>query len=150
MEKKAIQLDHGFFDALISVIPRDRNWRRTSWIPTVLPGSWIRLYPGPSTSPPLNSRKLSHFFRRKNPLVTIRCLNVLLNCIDVGNSGLAVVIPEPEALANAAATAFLHILVQLHEAGSDELRRRSRSRLLDDIASVGPTPMTIAVLPFCL
>ena len=150
MEKKAIQLDHGFFDALISMIPRDRNRRRMSWTPTVLPGFWIRLHPGSSTSPPLNSRKLSHFFQRKNPPVTIRYLNVLLGCIDVGNGGLAVVIPEPEAPANAAATAFLHILVQLHEAGSDELRQRYRSRLLDDIASVGPTPMTIAVLPFCL
>ena len=93
------------------------------------------------------------FFRRTNPAVIIRCLDILLGCIDVGNSGWAVVMQGSEILANAAATALLHILVQLHEAGSgslDELRQRYRSRLPGDIAFARPPPITMTVLHFCM
>ena len=93
------------------------------------------------------------FFQRTNPAVIIRCLDVLMGCIDVGNSGWAVVITGSEILADAAATALLHILVQLHEAGSgsfEELRQRYRSRLPEDIVFALPLPITAVVLHFCM
>ena len=93
------------------------------------------------------------FYQRTNPAVIIRCLDLLLGCIDMGNSGWAVVITGSEILAGAAATALLHVLVQLHEAGSgslDELRQRYRSRLPEDITFVLPPPITVSVLHFCM
>ena len=93
------------------------------------------------------------FFQRTNPAVIIRCFDILMGCIDVGNSGWVKIIPGSESLASAAATALLHILVQLHEAGSGslrELRRRYRSRLSEDIAFIQPPPITITALHFCL
>ena len=93
------------------------------------------------------------FFQRTNPAVIIRCLDILSSCIDMGNGGWAVVIPGSEVLANAAATAFLHILVQLYEAGSgslDELCQRYRNLLSEDITFTRPPPITITVLHFCL
>ena len=93
------------------------------------------------------------FFQRTNPAVIIRCFDILMGCIDVGNSGWVKIIPGSETLASAAATALLHILVQLHEAGSgslDELRRRYRSRLSEDITFTQPPPITITALHFCL
>ena len=93
------------------------------------------------------------FFQQTNPAVIIRCLDILLGCIDMGNSGWAVVIRGSEILADAAATALLHILVQLHEAGSGsfgDLRRRYRSQLPEDIVFAQPPPITVAVLHFCM
>ena len=93
------------------------------------------------------------FFQRTNPAVIVRCLDILLGCINVGNSGWAVVIQGSEDLANAAATALLHILVQLHEAGSgslDELRQRYKSQLSEEIAFAQPPPITMTVLHFCM
>ena len=93
------------------------------------------------------------FFQRTNPAVIIRCLDLFLACLNVENGGWAVVPPRLEFVANAAATALLHILVQLHEAGSgslDELRRRYRSRLPEDIIFAQQPPFTIVVLHFCM
>ena len=93
------------------------------------------------------------FFQQTNPAVIIRCLDILLGCIDVGNSSCAVVLPELEFVANAAATALLHIQVQLHEAGSgslDELRQGYRSRIQEDIAFARRPPITMTVLHFCM
>ena len=93
------------------------------------------------------------FFRRTNPAVIIRCLDVLMGCIDVGNSGWTMVIPGSEILADAAATALLHVLVQLREASSgsfDELRQRYRSRLPEGTAFALPLPITVVVLHFCM
>ena len=93
------------------------------------------------------------FFQRTNPAVIIHCLDILMGCIDVGNSGWAAVIPGSESLAGAAAMALLHVLVQLHEAGSGslgELRRRYRSRLPEDIVFAQPPPITLTLLHFCM
>ena len=93
------------------------------------------------------------FSQRTNPVVVIRCLDILLSCIDMGASSLVVVIPGSETLANAAATAFLYILVQLHEAGSGslgELCQRYRSRLSEDITFAQPPPIIMTILHFCL
>ena len=93
------------------------------------------------------------FFQRTNPAVIIHCFDILMRCIDMGNSGWVAVIPGSESLAVAAATALLHVLVQLHEAGSGslgELRRRYRSRLPEDIVYAQPSPITMTVLHFCM
>ena len=93
------------------------------------------------------------FFQRTNPAAIIRCFDILMGCIDVGNNGWVKIIPGSKSLASAAATALLHILVQLHEAGSgslDEIRQRYRSRLSEDITFIRPPPITITALHFCL
>lgn len=89
------------------------------------------------------------FFPRTNPAVTIRCLDLLLSCIDVGSRGWVVILSGSEELADTAATAFTHILVQLHKTGSsslDDLCQRYKSHLSKDITFAQKPPIAVAIL----
>ena len=89
------------------------------------------------------------FFPRTNPVVTIRCLDLLLSCIDVDSRGWVVILPGSGVLADAAATAFMNILVQLHRTGSGslgDLCQRYRSQFPDDITFTPEPPIAVAIL----
>ena len=113
--------------------------------------AWILETPFPSVTHTTALKFLATlpFFPRTNPAVTIRCLDLLLSCIDVGSGGWAVILPGSEELADAAATAFTHILVQLHRTGSsslDDLCQRYRNHLSKDITFAQKPPIAVAIL----
>lgn len=88
-----------------------------------------------------------------NPAVIVRCLDLLFSCIDVDSSNRAVILSGSEALANAAATAFLHILVQLHRVDPgllDDFCERYRSRFSKDITFHQRPATVMTILHFCL
>ena len=92
-------------------------------------------------------------FGESNPAVIIRCLDLLFSSVDVANGNRAVVLPGSEDLANAAATAFIHIHTQLRGIDSsilEDLRRKYRSQLRRDITFDQRSPTIISILHLCL
>lgn len=92
-------------------------------------------------------------FRESNPAVIICCLDLLFSSVDVANGNRAVISPGSVELANAAATAFIHIHTQLRRIDSsmlEDLRRRYRSQLPKDITFDQRSPTIISILHLCL
>jgi hypothetical protein len=88
-----------------------------------------------------------------NPAVITHCLNILFNCVDVDSGHRAVVISGSEELANAAVTAFLHILVQLPSIDSgllEDLRMRYINRLSQDTTFSPRCSITLPILHLCV